>query len=157
MSQTSPMQDPIEKMRKAFEDAQTKAELREFAQKCEDARLEKDWQKFIKTVVQPAFARVKKEFCDEKNLKMLDLKEFPNNPGFKVLDFQDTEFWFGIKLLGRLPKPQAWRHFGKSTGAMSIPANFFISKPNFDLADVSEHDVVHPIVTAYQKSIKNFQ
>jgi hypothetical protein len=151
------MQDPFEKMRKAFEDAQTKAELREFAQKCEDVRLEKDWQKFIETVVRPAFDRVKSEFCDKLKLKLLDLEEFPNNPGFKVLDFQNTEFWFGIKLLGRLPKPQAWRHFGKSTGAISIPANFFISKPNFDLADVTEDDVIRAIVNAYQKSVQNFR
>ena len=150
------MQDPIEKMRKAFTDAQEKAELREFAQKCEDARLEKDWQKFIKTVVQPAFARVKNEFCDKQNLKLLDLEEPLDNPGFKVLDFQNTEFQFWIELRGRLPKPQARRKYGKTPGSVHVPANLFISKPNFDLTDVTEDDVVRVIVNAYEHSVKNF-
>lgn len=151
------MQDPIRKMRKAFEDVQTRSELREFAQKCEGARLEKDWQKFIKTVVQPAFARVKSEFGDKQKLEILDLEESPTNPGFKVQDFQNTEFQFWIEMRGRLPKPQARRKFGKTPGSVHVPANFFISKPNFDLADVTEDDVVRVIVNAYQKSVKNFQ
>jgi hypothetical protein len=151
------MQDPFEKMRKAFEDAQAKAELREFVQKCEDARLEKDWQKFIKTVVQPAFSRVKKEFCDKRNLKLLESEELLGNPGFKVQDFQNTEFLFCIKLQGRFPKPQAWRKFGKLPGAFRVTAQFFIAKPNFDLTDVTEDDVVRAVVNAYQKSVQNFQ
>lgn len=150
------MQDPITKMQKAFEDAQAKAELKEFAQKYNEARLESDWKKFIKTVIQPAFARIKSKFCDKEKLKVLDLEELPAYPGFKVQDFPNTEFWFWIELRGRLPKPQARRKYGKTPGSVHVPANLFISKPNFDLTDVTEDDVVRVIANAYQHSVKNF-
>ena len=156
-SKTAMQDDPIEKMRKAFDDAKTKAELKEFVLKHEETRLENDWQKFINAVINPAFARVKIEFCDKFKLKLQDLEEQPTNPGFKVQDFHDTEFQFWIELRGRFPKLQARRKYGKTPGAVHVPADLFNSKPNLDLTDVTEDDVVCAIVRAYQHSVRNFQ
>src|SRR6267142_2198069 len=110
------MEDPIDKMRKAFEEAQAMASLTQFAQKSEEAILEEDWKEFVNKVVQPAFEKVESGFFREKHLNVLELKEQPADAGFKVQDFPNAEFWFWIRLRGRRPEAQARRNYGKSPG-----------------------------------------
>lgn len=155
------MQNPIDKMRKAFENKQAIVGLKKFAEKCELDHLEKDWQKFISTSVKPAFAKVELEFFRKRNIAVLDLPEQPGNPGFKVRDlpnseFPNTEFQFWIQLQGRLPMPHALRIIEKTSGALVVATHSLSSKPNFTLTDVSENDVVSTIVDAYEKSRQSF-
>ena len=150
------MQNPIDKMRKAFENKQAIACLKKFAEKCEQDHLEKDWQKFISTSVKPAFAKVELEFFRKENIAALDLPEQPGKPGFKVRDLPNSEFWFWIELQGRLPMPQARRKHVESPGALVIAMHSLASKPNFSLVDVSENDVVNAIADAYAKSLQSF-
>src|SRR3974390_48051 len=98
------MEGPIDKMRRAFEKAQAMAELRSFAQQSVDQAFEKEWALFIDNVVHPAFDKVKREFFKER---LTELPERQADPGFKVKDFPNREFWFWIELRGKRPEYKA--------------------------------------------------
>ena len=144
------MNDPIDNLRKAFDEAQTMAELREFARRSEESLLEEEWKAFVKKAVCPAFDRVKREVFRDK---LEELVERPADPGFKVQDLSGTEFWFWIELRGRLPEPKARRKYGKSPGVLVVATQSMSSKPKFELKDVTEGDIVHVIAQAYKKSL----
>lgn len=144
------MEDPIEKMRKALEKAQTMSQLKRFAQKSEESRFEQDMNAFATKAVRPAFDKVKRDVFKEK---LTQLPERPGDLGFKVADFPDIEFWFWIEIRGGLPSPQARRKYGKTPGAVVVATHSLCAKPNFALADVTEEDVVRAIADAYASSL----
>lgn len=144
------MKDPINKLRKAFEETQTKARLEEFAQRCEESLLEEDWKAFLKKSVCPAFDKVKREIFGDK---LKELVERPADPGFKVHDLSGTEFWFWIELRGRLPEPKARRKYGKAPGVLVVATQSLSSKSKFELKDVTDGDVVAVIAQAYANSL----
>src|ERR1041385_261397 len=130
-----PMDDPIERMRKAFEEVKALVELDRFARKSEEDRLERDWNDFVNRAVRPAFDEVREQFF---GAMFGELEEKSGNAGFSAQDFPNTEFWFWIELRGRKPLAQARRRYGKSTGARVIPTKFFGSNSDLDIADVNK-------------------
>ena len=144
------MKDPIDNLRKAFEGAQTMAKLREFARRSEESLLEEDWKAFLKKAVCPAFGRVQREIFGDK---LKELVERPADPGFKVQESPETEFWFWIELRGRLPEPKARRKYGKSPGALVVATQSLSSKPKFELKHVTAGDIVAVIAQAYANSL----
>ena len=150
------MQDPIEKMKLAFEDAEANSKLMKFAQKCEQDQVEKALEQFISAAVKPAFAKVDREFFRAKKLVLQELPEQPFYPGFKVQDFPETQFLFWINLQGRLPKPEALRKFGnlKLPGAFGVATYFLTSKPGLGLKNITEDVIVRAIAEAYMKSLQ---
>jgi hypothetical protein len=143
------MKQPIDKLRKIFEEHQTLKELAQFVETNEKDRLEKDWKEFVNKVVNPAFDKIKREVFKEM---FSDLPEKIAEPGFKVKDFKNSEFWFWIELQGGLPKAQARRknlQSARVSGVATLPLN---SELNFSFADVTEDDVISAITYSYEKS-----
>jgi hypothetical protein len=143
------MEEPINKLRKIFEEQQAVKELMQFVETSEKDRIEKDWKEFISKIINPAFDKVKREVFKEM---FSELPEKITEPGFKVKDFPNSEFWFWIELHGTLPKVQARRKNVQSSGSSGVATIQLNSKPNFNLADVTEDNVVSAISFSYKKS-----
>lgn len=142
------MNDPIERLRKAFETCQAKNSMNQAAEKSEMNRLEKDWREFVSRAVNPAFEKARREVFREKYEPLTER----DDPGFMVKDRPEDEFWFWIELKGRVPVAHAARRFGSFRSLSKASTPHLNSKPVFDLTDVTEDEVFGAIVFAYEKS-----
>ena len=142
------MNDPIDRLRKAFETCQAMNSLNQAAEKSEMNRLEQDWRDFVSRAVNPAFEKARLEVFREKYEPLTERID----PGFKVKDLPECEFWFWIELRGRVPVAYARRKFGNSPSLSGVSTPHLNSKAVFDIADVTEDHVFGAIVFAYEKS-----
>src|SRR2546425_317203 len=104
------MDDPIERLRKRFQEQQALNELQQFAQKCEADLIDESWKQFVQNVLLPAFTRVEKEVFVQKYEPLYVRTE----PGFKVKDKPESEFWFWVEFNGRALIPHAGRKYGRT-------------------------------------------
>lgn len=141
------MEDPIDRLRQAFEERQALHRLRQFASKSEADSFERDWKFFVNSVVRPAFERVKHKFPDKAFVLFPD----PEQIGFKVLDFPSSEFWFWIELHRRIPEVKAGRGTPGKKGLLKVSTAHLSAKQNFDLTDVTVDDIVSAIADTYTR------
>ena len=139
--------DPIDRLRKAFEMRQMMTGLRQFADKSEADSFEREWKDFLVKVVQPAFESLKSVFRD----KYEPLLE-KTDPGFKVKDDPDSEFWFWISFRGQLPVAHAARKFKGAGGLLTGTTPHLSSKASFGIGDITQQDVLSAVVYAYERS-----
>jgi hypothetical protein len=142
------VKDPIDRMRQVFEMRQRMTGLKQFADKAEGDSLERDWKAFVAKVAQPAFDRLKLGVFGDKCQALTE----KTDPGFKVKDDPDSEFWFWITFRGRLPVAHAARKFGTSTGLLTGTTPHLSSKPSFEITDITEDDVLNAIAYSYERS-----
>lgn len=142
------MDDPIEKLRKLFQEQQAMNELKDFAQKAETAQLEKEWKNFVGKILTRAFDRVRAEVFGQTYQPLTE----KTDPGFKVKDRPDSEFWFWIEFKGCGPVAKAARKFDGSSVLKTVATPQLSPKQNFELGDVTEEDVLAAIAFAYEKS-----
>ena len=142
------MKDPIDRIRATLEMRERMNGLKEFANKAEADSLERDWKAFVEEVAQPAFDRLKSGVFGDKYQPLTE----KTDPGFKVKDDPDSEFWFWITFRGRLPVAHAARKFGTSTGLLTGTTPHLSSKPNFEITDITADDVLNAIAYSYEKS-----
>ena len=146
-SKATTMSDPIGRLRQAFEMRQRMTGLRDFAGRSEADSLERDWKYFVAKVAQPAFDKLKDIFGDHYRPLMEK-----TDPGFKVKDDPDSEFWFWITFHGRLPVAHAGRKFGTSQALLKGTTPHLRPNPKFELADITERDLLNAIAYAYERS-----
>gem|GEM_PF-2536077 len=133
------MVDPIMNLRKLFARQMAKDRLKQLAEKHD--RLERDWKDFVEKVIWPAFERVEREVFGEK---FEPLKE-RIDPGFKVKDSQNSEFWFWIEIQGLSAVVEARRKFGKSPILSKVLTPLLNSNRNSELDGVTPDDVLGAI------------
>lgn len=139
--------DPAERLRKAFEMRQMMTGLRQFADRAEADSFEREWKDFLAKVAEPAFDSLKSVFGD----KFEPLTE-KTDPGFKVKDDPDSEFWFWISFRGRLPVAHGARKFKGASGLLTGTTPHLSSKPTFGISDITQQDVLEAVACAYERS-----